>query len=214
MAIPFENKKFRINPIELAIFAVATFIFVRSGYSLIYAHNGQETPTLAASAPDPVAPASQDSRTPAAAFPKTFTEVTIGCDPTIENSVSANKVRFVGSLCKPANMPAPASVTPATGEADATDTDADTDTTEIANAPVAAKPAIADDVSSETTADVKQISIVNTSANVAATVFPDLQHQRYVTDYVTLAQGKNLIYVQYQFKDGKTLGREYTVTKN
>jgi hypothetical protein len=201
MAIPFENKKFRVNPIELAIFAVATLILVKSGYSLIYSHDGQETSTLAATAPDPIA---IENRNPAAATQKTFTEITIGCDPTVENSVSANKVRFVGALCKPSNAVTPTAVK---------NNDQNQDQAAAADAKTPAVAA-ADDVTNETTADVKTISIVNTSAKVAATVFPDIQHQRYVTDYISLAQGKNLIYVQYEFKDGKTLGREYTVTKN
>jgi hypothetical protein len=202
MAIPFENKKFRVNPIELAVFAVATLIFVKSGYSLIYSHDGQETSTLAAIAQDPIA---VDNRGPAAAAQKTFTEINIGCDPSVENSVSANKVRFVGALCKPSNTSASADAA-AAGKAD----DQDQADTTVSKTPVAA----ADDVTNESTADVRKISIVNTSAKVAATVFPDLQHQSYVTDYISLAQGKNLIYVQYEFKDGKTTGREYTVTKN
>jgi len=201
MAIPFENKRFRVNPIELAIFAAVTLILAKSGYSLMYSHEGAETSTLASIAQDPIA---IENRGPAAVIQKTFTEVSIGCDPSVESpAVSANKIRLIGALCKPSDAPA-AKPTVAN-----TDNDSD-DQTDVADA----KAPAADDVQHETTADVKQISIVNTSAKVAATVFPDFAHQRYITDYISLAQGKNLIYVQYEFKDGKTLGHEYTVTKN
>jgi hypothetical protein len=201
MAIPFENKRFRVNPIELAIFAAVTLILAKSGYSLMYSHEGSETSTLASIAQDPIA---IENRGPAAVIQKTFTEVSIGCDPSVESpAVSANKIRLIGALCKPSDAPAAKPVVAST------DNDSD-DQTDVADA----KAPTADDVQHETTADVKQISIVNTSAKVAATVFPDFAHQRYITDYISLAQGKNLIYVQYEFKDGKTLGHEYTVTKN
>jgi hypothetical protein len=200
MAIPFENKKFRVNPIELAIFAAVTLILAKSGYSLMHSHEGAETSTLASMAQDPIA---IENRGPAAAVQKTFTEVNIGCDPSVENpAVSANKIRLIGALCKPSDAP--------TGKL-MVNTDNDSDDQADASD---VKAPVADDVQHETTADVKQISIVNTSAKVAATVFPDFAHQRYITDYISLAQGKNLIYVQYEFKDGKTLGHEYTVTKN
>ena len=201
MAIPFENKRFRINPIELAIFAAATLILAKSGYSLMYPHEGAETSTLAALAQDPIA---VENRGPAAAIQRTFTEITIGCDPSVESpAVTANKIRLIGALCKPSDAPA---AQPAVAD---TQNDSE-DQADVADA----KAPVVDDVQHETTADVKQISIVNTSAKVAATVFPDFAHQRYITDYISLAQGKNLIYVQYEFKDGKTLGHEYTVTKN
>lgn len=170
MGIPFEDRKrFRVNPIEVAIFAVIGLIFVKSGYSLLYAHEGLEPVALTATAQDPLAPI--DGRTPAAqANAKTFSEVKIGCEPTTNDpEVTAKKIRLIGNLC---------------GEA---------------------QPS--------TPQDVKKISVVNTSAKVAATVFTDPANQKFSTDYISLNPGKNTIYVEYEFKDGKTFAREYNVTK-
>jgi hypothetical protein len=175
MGIPFESKKrFRVNPIEIAIFSVISLIFVKSGYSLLYAHDGFDPAALTASAQDPLAPA--EGRAPASVTPatKTFSEVKIGCDDKESPAVSSNKIRLIGNLCAEATA----------GAID------------------------------ETPQNVKKISVVNTSAKVAATVFPDYTNLKFSTDYISLAQGKNLIYVQYEFKDGKTLGHEFSIMKN
>lgn len=175
MGIPFEGKKrFRVNPIEVAIFAVISLIFVKSGYSLLYSHDGFDPVALTASAEDPSTAA--QGRTPASVSPttKSFSEVKIGCDPTSDGQfVSSRKVRLIGNLCNGT-----------------------------------------EDVAQETPINVKKINVVNTSAKVTATVFPDYVNQKFSTDYISLAQGKNVIYVEYEFKDGKTLGREYSITKN
>jgi hypothetical protein len=177
MGIPFESKKrFRVNPIEIAIFSVISLIFVKSGYSLLYAHDGFDPAALTASAQDPLAPV--EGRSPASVAPvaKTFSEVKIGCDDKESPAVSSNKIRLIGNLC-----------------AEAAEAGAAVD---------------------ETPQNVKKISVVNTSAKVAATVFPDYTNKKFSTDYISLAQGKNLIYVQYEFKDGKTLGHEFSIMKN
>ena len=176
MGIPFEGKKrFRVNPIEVAIFAVISLIFVKSGYSLLYSHEGFDPVALTASAEDPST--SAQGRTPASVTQtstKSFSEVKIGCDPTSDGQfVSARKIRLIGNLC-----------------------------------------AGTEDAATETPVNVKKINVVNTSAKVTATVFPDYINQKFSTDYISLAQGKNVIYIEYEFKDGKTLGREYSITKN
>ena len=175
MGIPFESKRrFRVNPIEVTIFAVISLIFVKSGYSLLYTHDGFDPVALSASAEDPIAP--NTGRTPASAMlnAKSFGDVKIGCEADkVEQSVSAKKIRLIGSLC-----------------------------------------AGTENAVEETPLNVKKINVVNTSAKVAATVFPDYTNQKFSTDYITLAQGKNVIYVEYEFKDGKTLGREFNIMKN
>jgi hypothetical protein len=211
MSIPFENKKFRINPIELAIFAVVSLIFVKSGYSLFYSSDRFDPNALTATARNPIDTASTNSRTDGRALAsttaqKTFSEVKIGCDPSaVSPSVSAKKIRLIGALCKPAPAEVPGTTAASDGPKESTQSA--TETTSVAQAAVPAATA-------ESAASVKKISVVNTSANVAATVFPDYSKQRFSTDYISLNQGKNLIYVQYEFKDGKTLGQEFAVYKN
>jgi hypothetical protein len=188
MGIPFEKqRRFRINPIEIAIFSVISLIFVKSSYSLLYSHEG-DTSVLTSSVEDPLSAGT--GRTPASATvaQKTFSEVKIGCDEKESPAVTANKIRFIGSLCNTS-----AQTAAATSAAAATDTP---------SAPTAANE------------NVKKISVINTSAKVAATVFPDYTNQRFSTDYITLAEGKNLIYVQYEYKDGTTLAHEFSIVKN
>jgi hypothetical protein len=180
MGIPFEDKKrFRVNPIEIAIFAVIAMICLKSGYSLLYSHDGFDPVALTANAEDPStsaqtrAPASTGAATQAAVT-KSFTEVKIGCEPDkTGQAVSAHKIRLIGSLC-----------------------------------------AGSENTSEETPLNVKKINVVNSSAKVAATVFPDYSNRKFSTDYISLAQGKNVFYVQYEFNDGKTLDREYDIENN
>lgn len=164
MGIPFESKRrFRVNPVEVVIFAVISLIFVKSGYSLLYTHDGFDPIALTTSAENSVTPVT--GRAPASVTPvvKNFTEVKIGCEPDKEGqSVNAKKIRLIGTICD----------------------------------------------------EVDKINVVNTSAKVTATVFPDFPNQKFSTDYISLAQGKNVIYVEYQLKDGKILGREFSITQN
>jgi hypothetical protein len=181
--VPFESKRrFRVNPIEVAIFAVISLIFVKSSYSLLYARETLEPTVLTAQAEDPLKqePVKADGRTPASVIPisapRTFSEVTIGCEPgAISPNVNSTKIRLVGNLCA--------------GKVDGAAHD-------------------------ELIQDVQKISVVNTSAKVTATVFPDYPNRKFSTDYMTLSQGANLIYVQYEFKDGKTMAREFSIMKN
>jgi hypothetical protein len=180
MGIPFETRRrFRINPVEIAIFSVISLIFVKSGYSLLYAHEGQDSAVLTASAEDPLSPASGRNPASVASTLKTFSEVKIGCDEKEGPTVTANKIRFIGSLCS------------STGT-------------------VASATTVSPDISD----NLKKISVINTSAKVTATVFPDYPNQRFSTDYISLADGKNQIYVQYEFKDGTTFGHEFSIVKN
>ena len=186
LMVPFEKqKRFRVNPIEIAIFSVISLIFVKSGYSLLYARQGFEPEVLTVSAQDPLGTAGSpisnlNGRMPASVGPsapvaKTFSELKIGCEPDQRTAdVSANKIRLIGNLCSGASVGAP----------------------------------------DESAQDVKKVNVVNTSAKVAATVFPDYSNLRFSTDYIALAQGTNLITVEYEFKDGKVLGRQFSVNKN
>jgi hypothetical protein len=223
MSIPFENKRFRINPIEVAVFAVVGLIFAKSGYNLIYTHDGGDTPTLTASAQDPIR--SQD-RVPAALPPmaaSNFSEVKIGCDPSaVTAQVTSNKIRLIGSVCKPVENAAPkqddtktASASASSGDRDDGNDEANDGTTPPTHPLLSpqSQPGVAA-ATPEAAESVKTISVINTSARVSATVFPDFHNERFSTDYISLAPGKNTIHVQYEFKNGETLGQEFSVTKN
>lgn len=210
MGIPFESKKrFRINPIEIAIFAAIALIFVKSGYNLLYAHEISDSASLLALEKETVSPLS-DGRSPAAISPanRTFTEVTIGCKNTEDGpTVSAKKIRLMGSLCTQFESPTLAAAIPATEEdSDQNDEAQDSAPSQKVENQTAEAP--------ESPQNVKRINIVNTSARVAATVFPDLTNEKFSTDYISLNDGKNLIHIEFEFKDGRSISRELTITKN
>jgi hypothetical protein len=209
MSIPFENKRFRINPVEIAVFAVVGLIFVKSGYNLVYSHEGFEAAALTATAQDPIR---IKDRNPASVAPTNFSEVKIGCDPSVVTaSVTSNKIRLIGSVCKPVEMTTDQKEAKA-----AVANDDDNDGTSAPTHPLAtpqSQPGVAA-ATPEAAESVKTISVVNTSARVSATVFPDFHNERFSTDYISLAPGKNTIHVQYEFKNGETLGQEFSVTKN
>jgi hypothetical protein len=220
MSIPFENKRFRINPVEIAVFAVVGLIFAKSGYNLVYSHEATETRALTSTAQDPIR---TSERNPAALAPlaqSSFSEVKIGCDPSqVSASVTSNKIRLIGSVCKPVEN-APGNKQEGTKTATASskndDNDETNDGTSPPTHPLAApqsQPGVAA-ATPESAESVKTISVVNTSARVSATVFPDYSNERFSTDYISLAPGKNTIHVQYEFKNGETLGQEFSVTKN
>jgi hypothetical protein len=211
MSIPFENKRFRINPVEIAVFAVVGLIFVKSGNNLVYSHEGFEPAALTATAQDPIR---IKDRNPASVAPaqSNFSEVKIGCDPSaVTASVTSNKIRLIGSVCKPVETGDQAKA-----DANKDSEDDENDGTSPPTHPLTppqSQPGVAA-ATPEAAESVKTISVVNTSARVSATVFPDFHNESFSTDYISLAPGKNTIHVQYEFKNGETLGQEFSVTKN
>jgi hypothetical protein len=216
MSIPFENKRFRINPVEIAVFAVVGLIFVKSGYNLVYSHEGFEAAALTATAQDPIRTKDRNLASVAPVAQSNFSEVKIGCDPSaVTASVTSNKIRLIGSVCKPVEMTSDQKEAKADKTSDE-NSEAAGDGTSPPTRPLAApqsQPGVAA-ATPEAAESVKTISVVNTSARVSATVFPDFHNERFSTDYISLAPGVNTIHVQYEFKDGQTLGQEFSVTKN
>jgi hypothetical protein len=216
MSIPFENKRFRINPVEIAVFAVVGLIFVKSGYNLIYSHEGFEAAALTATAQDPIRIKDRHPASVAPTAQSNFSEVKIGCDPSaITASVTSNKIRLIGSVCKPVENTSAKQDKKDDTKTVADDQEANDGTTPPTRplTPPQSQPGVAA-ATPEAAESVKTISVVNTSARVSATVFPDFHNERFSTDYISLAPGVNTIHVQYEFKNGETLGQEFSVTKN
>ncbi|MBY0470370.1 hypothetical protein K2X30_04315 [bacterium] len=95
-------RRFKINPVELAIFAVVTMVFLNSVYNLFYDSQNLTKPVETegsketADATNP----STMSRSPAtSALHSTFMNVEVSCEEKISKQVSANKIRILGQLC-------------------------------------------------------------------------------------------------------------------
>lgn len=100
-APPTHVKRFRANPVELAIFSVITLIFFNSVYNLFYDHQGFRPAALTPMAATPVS----EGRSPASATPA-FANLDIRCDGNTDRDTTAIKVRLTGTLCGDGRAPA------------------------------------------------------------------------------------------------------------
>ena len=91
-----ETPRFKINPVEVAIFSIVSLIFVNSVYNLFYDHqNLQATPLTGLAS----APAQVENRSPSSVS-QLVQNIDIQCGSTEELQTSAIKVRLSGQLCK------------------------------------------------------------------------------------------------------------------
>jgi len=88
-------RRFRINPVEVAIFSIVTLIFFNSLYNLFYDRQGFQTTALAPMLGTPTS----EGRTPAATTAPTFTHLNTLCDQNSDHGTSASKVRLTGPIC-------------------------------------------------------------------------------------------------------------------
>lgn len=99
MTAPQTSKRFRINPVEVAIFSVVALIFMNSVYSLFYDRDNFQLATLTPMAASPTT--ENQSRSPASIVP-TYANLDVRCGAMDEQSVTASKVRLTGQICTPA----------------------------------------------------------------------------------------------------------------
>src|SRR4051794_6854064 len=86
-------RRFRINPVELAIFSVTLLMFLHSVYNLVYTQGGFQPNALVAMSSNPIS----EGRSLASGSQSLLT-LSLQCDET--NQVTqANKVRLNGQLC-------------------------------------------------------------------------------------------------------------------
>ena len=93
-AAPTKIRRFRANPVELAIFSVITLIFFNSIYSLLYDQHGFHPTALAPMAANPVS----EGRYPASVS-QAFVNFEVRCDSNSDRDTQATKVRLTGPLC-------------------------------------------------------------------------------------------------------------------
>jgi hypothetical protein len=102
-APPSHVKRFRTNPVELAIFSVITLIFFNSVYNLFYDQQGFRPAALKPMAATPIS----EGRSPASAsVPQAFVNVGVRCDANADKDTTATKVRLTGMLCGEGRAPA------------------------------------------------------------------------------------------------------------
>lgn len=89
-----QARRFKINPVELAIFSVVTLIFLNSVYNLFYDRQGFHPTTLAPMASKPTT----EGRAPASVS-RLFPNLEVQCEKNPEQETTAAKVRLTGTLC-------------------------------------------------------------------------------------------------------------------
>lgn len=96
------KSKFRVNPVEFAIFASVSLLFFYSVYHLFHDHQTFQAIAASASPQSSAAsrsPASSYAR-PRAQTTQMFLSLDVPCEgPLIEHVTGAAKVRLIGALC-------------------------------------------------------------------------------------------------------------------
>jgi hypothetical protein len=100
-APPAHIKRFRANPVELAIFSVITLIFFNSVYNLFFDQQGFHPAALKPMAATPIS----EGRAPASAA-QSLVNVDLRCDGNPDKDTTASKVRLTGALCGDGRQPA------------------------------------------------------------------------------------------------------------
>jgi hypothetical protein len=93
-------RRFRTNPVELAIFSVVTLIFVNSLYNLFYDRANFKPTALAPMAANPISESNPRSpASTASVSAQAFLNVDVRCEAPQDQDTNASKVRLTGPLC-------------------------------------------------------------------------------------------------------------------
>lgn len=226
-----QTRRFRTNPVEIAIFAVVTILFGHSVWRLFHESSNYKPNALTAMSSSPLT----EGRSPAAARAGDSTSGTMNalsqlmggtgasqspsaraqspllsldfhCQEMTATETTAQKIRLTGTSCAP--MVAQAAPSRSDGEA-ADDSAEDTarTTRQPASVTAAAAPVETTDLSPSET------RIYNQANRFAATVFQDPSTRKFTTDYIPLVTGVNSIHIQFVYKGGKTYSRDLVVTR-
>lgn len=96
MAETKEIKRFRANPIEIAILVIVTGVFCHSIYDLF---NDSQSFTPAALQPMAASPISEAPRNPASLAVPAQASIELQCGQTTDEETTAEKVRISGPIC-------------------------------------------------------------------------------------------------------------------
>lgn len=89
-----NTRRFRINPVELAVFAVITTVFFHSVYHLFHDPNPFQTSEFT-----PAASNLNTGNRALAATTQSLLNLQIQCNGDMDQQTSALKVRLIGTLC-------------------------------------------------------------------------------------------------------------------
>lgn len=165
-----SGKRFKVNPVEIAIFGIVTLVFFNSLYSLFHDRpniaQGFFARNKAEAARTPATAGIASTMSNAALGTSTF-----GCDETVSTQETQHlKLRLNGAICGAKNA--------------------------------------------EEAAQLSKTSIVNTTNQFRATVFPDLRGQKFTTDYIPLSDGINAIQLDFTYTGGKVVSRRLDVKRS
>src|SRR4051812_40548297 len=90
-------KRFRANPVEVAIFSVVTLLFFHSLYALLYDTRMDYSEIFATSRA--IASFSDGGRAPASIAPASLMTLELKCEDLSDQSTSASKIRVNGNTC-------------------------------------------------------------------------------------------------------------------
>ena len=88
-------RRFRMNPVELAIFSLISLVFFNSVYNLFYDRRGYHATTAVQIADSSIG----ENRAIASAPTSSFQNLDIKCEPTTTLNTTAEKIRLLGPLC-------------------------------------------------------------------------------------------------------------------
>lgn len=88
------SRRFKVNPVEVAIFSVVSLIFLNSVYNLFYDQSGFQPTALAPMAANPIS----EGRAPASVSQR-VANVEFKCDVATYPDTQAQRIKLVGSLC-------------------------------------------------------------------------------------------------------------------
>ena len=163
---PFRApKRFKVNPVEIVIFAVAVLILGNSVQKIFTDWKGFEP--LPMGAIDPTNP--QAASRSLASSTQSFISLELKCGNKSKERTTAAKVRLSGGLCR--------GTPPISG-------------------------------------DLLKTEITNKANLSSPTIFTDTASGKFLTDFIPLNTGDNLIQVRFQYSNGKSVQNEITIQKN
>jgi len=234
-----QTRRFRTNPVEIAIFAVVTILFGHSVWRLFHESANYKPNALTAMSSNPLtegrAPASArtgDAATgatgamnaftqlmgatapqaPAAAAQSPLLSIDFRCKEMTAAETGAQKIRLTGASCAP--MVAQTS-TVSKGSQDAEDSEESGSHAASTRQPASVTATAAESVSTADSAELlpTETRIFNQANRFAATVFQDPSTRKFTTDYIPLVAGANPIRIQFIYKGGRSYSQDFVVTR-
>jgi hypothetical protein len=160
-----STRRFRTNPVEIAILGVITLVFANSVYRLIDDRESFNPVALTPMKANPVS----SGRSPASVS-QSFISVELGCgNTTADHQTAATKMRITGPLCGTQHHDGAQKLT--------------------------------------------KTKVINNANSFNATVFTDVNVDKFSTDYIPLNTGQNQIQITFAYMDGSSISREIIVTR-